>query len=192
MSITQFTGDAAERFAEALEYYESQNAAGMVIDLRNNPGGLLTDVLEIADSILPEGVIVYTQERDGHRTDYYSDAEMCDLPLVVLVNDMSASASEILAASVQTFDRGLVVGTTTYGKGIVQSLLTFEEDGAGMQLTTSAYFAGDGTSIHGVGVTPDIQVALEGERIPLTPDPVSDNQLAAALEALAGLIDAAE
>ena len=190
VSIAQFTGDAAERFEEAIDYFKEQNIAGMVIDLRNNPGGLLTEVIQIADSILPEGEIVYIQDREGRRTDYYSDADGYDVPLVVLVNDMSASASEILAVAVQTFDRGTVVGMTTYGKGIVQSLLTFEEDGAGMQLTTASYYGSDGRSIHGVGVTPDIEVALEADHIPLNPDPISDNQLATALKELEQLINA--
>ena len=190
VSIAQFTGDAAERFAEAIDYFKEQNIAGMVIDLRNNPGGLLTEVIQIADSILPEGEIVYIQDREGRRTDYYSDADGYDVPLVVLVNDMSASASEILAVAVQTFERGTVVGMTTYGKGIVQSLLTFEEDGAGMQLTTASYYGSDGRSIHGVGVTPDIEVALEADHIPLNPDPISDNQLATALKELERLINA--
>lgn len=189
VSIAQFTGDAAERFEEAIDYFKEQNIAGMVIDLRNNPGGLLTEVIQIADSILPEGEIVYIQDREGRRTDYYSDADGYDVPLVVLVNDMSASASEILAVAVQTFDRGTVVGMTTYGKGIVQSLLTFEEDGAGMQLTTASYYGSDGRSIHGVGVTPDIEVALEADHIPLNPDPISDNQLATALKELERLIN---
>lgn len=190
VSIAQFTGDAAERFEEAIDYFKEQNIAGMVIDLRNNPGGLLTEVIQIADSILPEGEIVYIQDREGRRTDYYSDADGYDVPLVVLVNDMSASASEILAVAVQTFDRGTVVGMTTYGKGIVQSLLTFEEDGAGMQLTTASYYGSDGRSIHGVGVMPDIEVALEADHIPLNPDPISDNQLATALKELERLINA--
>ena len=110
VSISQFTGDAADRFDEALGYFKGHNAKGMIIDLRSNPGGLLTEVNRIADRILPKGIIVYIQDRNGVRTDYYSDAEMYDIPVVVLVNDMSASASEILAASVQALDRGTVVG----------------------------------------------------------------------------------
>ena len=156
----------------------------MVIDLRNNPGGLLTEVVEIADSILPEGVIVYTEDRAGKREDFYSDKDMCDIPLTVLVNDMSASASELLAAAVKSFDRGEIVGVTTYGKGIVQTRVDFAEDGSAIQLTTSSYYAGDGTSIHQVGVEPDVVVPLEMSYVPVDPDPVSDNQLAKALEIL--------
>ena len=184
VSISQFTGDAADRFDEALGYFKGHNARGMVIDLRSNPGGLLTEVNRIADRILPKGIIVYIQDRDGKRTDYYSDEEMYDIPLVVLVNRMSASASEILAASVQALERGKVVGVTTYGKGIVQTLKTFDDDGAGMQYTTSSYYDAQGRSINGVGVTPDVEVALDGDRVPVEPDPESDNQLAKALEVL--------
>ena len=184
VSISQFSGDAAERFDEALGYFKGHNVKGMIIDLRNNPGGLLTEVNRIADRILPKGIIVYIQDRDGVRTDYYSDAEMYDIPVVVLVNRMSASASEILAASVQALERGKVVGVTTYGKGIVQTLKTFEPDGAGMQYTTSSYYDAQGRSINGVGITPDVEVALEGDRVPMDPDPESDNQLSTALEVL--------
>ena len=184
VSIAQFTGDAASCFEEAISAFKAKGIAGMVIDLRNNPGGLLTEVNRIADSILPKGVIVYVQDRQGTRTDYYSDEEYYDVPMAVLVNGMSASASEILAASVQALDRGTVVGLTTYGKGVVQTMTTFPEDGAGMQYTTASYFDANGRSINGVGVEPDIEVALEGERVPLEPDPEHDNQLAAAIEAV--------
>lgn len=184
VSISQFTGDAADRFDEALGYFKGHNARGMVIDLRSNPGGLLNEVNRIADRILPKGIIVYIQDRDGVRTDYYSDEDMYDIPVVVLVNRRSASASEILAAAVQALDRGKVVGVTTYGKGVVQTLKTFEEDGAGMQYTTASYYDAKGRSINGVGVTPDVEVPLDGDRIPVDPDPESDNQLAAALAIL--------
>lgn len=189
VAISQFTGDAADRFDEALGYFKGHNAKGMVIDLRSNPGGLLTEVNRIADRILPKGIIVYIQDRDGVRTDYYSDEDMYDIPLVVLVNSRSASASEILAASVQALERGKVVGMTTYGKGVVQTLKTFEEDGAGIQYTTASYYDAKGRSINGVGVTPDVEVALDGERVPVRPDPESDNQLATALETLRGEMD---
>lgn len=192
VSITQFTGDAADRFDEALGYFKGHNVKGMVIDLRSNPGGLLTEVNRIADRILPKGIIVYIQDREGVRTDYYSDEDMYDIPVVVLVNRRSASASEILAASVQALDRGKVVGVTTYGKGVVQTLKTFEDDGAGMQYTTASYYDAQGRSINGVGVTPDVEVALEGERIPVDPDPASDNQLSAALDVLRQEMDARE
>lgn len=188
ISLTQFTGDAADRFQQALDDLRAQGAKGLVVDVRNNPGGLLDQVVKIADSLLPQGLIVYIEERDGTRLDYYSDEALYDVPLVVLVNDMSASASEILAASVQALGRGEVVGLTTYGKGIVQTLVSFDPDGAGLQLTTSSYYDANGRSIHGVGVTPDVEVALEGDSIPLDPDPKSDNQLAVAIEEIEKMI----
>ena len=184
IGISQFTGDAAGVFREAVEAFEARGIEGLVVNVRNNPGGLLDQVVSIADSLLPKGVIVYVKERDGTRQDYYSDESLFDVPLAVLVNDMSASASEILASAVQAFDRGTVVGTVTFGKGIVQSLHTYQEDGAGIQLTTSSYYDAMDRCPQGVGVQPDIEVVLEVDSVPLDPDPQSDNQLAAAIEAI--------
>ena len=184
VSISQFTGNAAAVFHEAIESFRNSGAKGLVIDLRNNPGGWLDQAVSIADEVLPTGVIVYVLEKDGSRQDYYSDEAQFDVPLAVLVNDMSASASEILASAVQAFDRGAIVGVNTYGKGIVQSLITYQEDGAGIQVTTSSYYDALDRCPHKVGVKPDIEVALEAETVPTNPDPASDNQLAAAIEAV--------
>ena len=181
LSIAQFTGDAADVCAEAFEYFREQGAVGMIIDVRNNPGGYLDQVVDIADGILPEGVIVYIKSRNGSREDYYSDANYYGVPLVVLVNESSASASEILAASVQTLGRGTVIGTTTFGKGIVQTLKTFSDDGSAMQLTTSVYYDANDRTPNGAGIEPDIVLAFEGDEIPLEPDPSRDNQLAEAI-----------
>lgn len=163
INIFQFSGDAVSAFQAALEAAQAADAQGIVIDLRNNPGGLLDDVVEIADLLLPEGRIVYIEDRAGAREDFYSDGEYCDLPLAILVNDMSASASEILAAAVQDFDRGIVLGTQTYGKGIVQTLVRFDEDGAGMQYTSACYYTPSGRNIHGTGVTPDIVIEADSD-----------------------------
>ena len=158
IGIFQFSGDAVSTFEEALKALQARNAEGLVIDLRNNPGGVLDDVVAIADKMLPEGIIVYTKNREGIREDFYSDAEHTELPLTVLINDMSASAAEIFAAAVQDFERGTVIGEKSYGKGIVQTVIRFENDGAGMQYTSSSYFTPSGTNIHGIGVTPDLIV----------------------------------
>lgn len=184
INIAQFTGDASQVFHDAIDAFRAAKVEGLVIDVRNNPGGLLDQVVSIADAILPKGLIVYTQQRDGKRQDYYSDASFYDVPLTVLVNGMSASASEILAGSVQALGRGKVVGLKTYGKGIVQSLQTFQSDGAGMQLTTASYYDALDRCPQGVGVQPDVEVALESQTIPAEPDPVSDNQLAEAIALL--------
>lgn len=188
IGITQFTGNASAVFHEAIESFKQQNVRGLIVDVRNNPGGLLDQVVNIADELLPTGVIVYIKEKDGNRQDFYSNEEMYDVPLVVLVNDMSASASEILASAVQAFGRGTVMGTTTYGKGIVQSLITYKEDNAGIQLTTSSYYDALDRSPHKVGVQPDVEVPLEAEFVSEEPDPEGDNQLAAAIEEIERLI----
>ena len=186
IEICQFSGDDVKGFRAAMKELQAENVRGLVVDLRNNPGGLLTDVVEIADLLLPEGAVVYVENRVGERITYSSDAEYWDVPLVVLINGMSASASEILAAAVQDFDRGALVGTRSYGKGIVQSLLVFESDGAGMQYTSATYYTPSGRCIHGMGVSPDIvMVAPEGYyNLTGVPDPESDVQLKAALEQL--------
>ena len=186
INIFQFTGDDVTAFEEALQSLEEAQVQGLVIDLRNNPGGKLDDVVAIADLLLPEGVVVYTEDRAGSRGNYYSDEEYCKLPLAVLINDMSASASEILAAAVQDYDRGSIVGTQSYGKGIVQTLLNFEEDGAGMQYTSAQYFTPSGKNIHGTGVTPDIYIeaAENSHDYSGVPDLENDVQLQAAVAAV--------
>lgn len=193
INISQFSGNDVEGFQEAVSALEAADVSGVIIDIRNNPGGLLTDVVEIADALLPEGLIAYVEDGHGNRTEYTSDADYWDVPLVVMVNGMSASASELLSAAIQDYGRGTIVGTTTYGKGIVQTLITFAEDGAGMQLTTASYYSPSGRSIHENGVEPDVTVELSEDCDLTVPSPnlENDNQLAAALEALQARIDAA-
>ena len=186
VSISQFTGNDVDGFTEAMEACKSADVAGIVVELRGNPGGLLTDVVKIADMLLPEGLVTYVEDRDGNRQEERSDAEYWDVPMVVLVNGMSASASELFTAAMQDYDRATVVGTRTFGKGIVQTLITFSEDGAGMQLTTASYFSPKGRSIHQTGVEPDVTVELSEDSIlsGISPDPERDNQLAIALQEL--------
>ena len=184
IEIFQFSGDDVTGFTEALNKLEAQGAKALIVALRNNPGGALSDVVSIADQLLGECTVVYTEDRDGGRVDYYSNAEMCELPLAVLINDMSASASEILAAAVQDMDRGTIVGTRSYGKGIVQTVVTFEDDGAGMQYTSAQYFTPSGKNIHGTGVTPDVVVSAEFNNYSGEPDVENDIQLQAAMRAV--------
>lgn len=190
LELYDFQGDAVEGFEEALKAFEEAGVQGVIVDVRDNPGGYLNVVVDICDMILPEGLIVYTEDRYGKREEFHSDASCNDIPMVVLTNGNSASAAEIFAAAVQDYGRGVVVGETTYGKGIVQSVITFREDGAGMQLTTSAYYTPNGRSIHETGVTPDVEVQpAEGYvRANFIPDTENDAQLRAAIDALTGLI----
>ncbi|MBQ4089562.1 MAG: S41 family peptidase [Clostridia bacterium] len=191
--LYEFENSTADSFFEASDYFKAQNARGMVIDLRDNPGGLLTSVVEIADSLLPKGKVIYTEDRIGDMSAYYSDDEKWDIPLVVLINGNSASASEILAASVQDYERGQVIGTTSYGKGIVQLMLTYP-DGAGMQYTESRYFTPNGRSIHQVGVEPDIIIEMDDDYDPSIRgvNLENDNQLEEALKILEEEIQKAE
>lgn len=186
INIFQFTGDVVTAFEKALEDLQANGADGVVIDLRNNPGGVLDDVVAIADEVLPAGVIVYTEDRQGKREDFYSDEACNDIPMTVLINDMSASASEIFAAAVQDYDRGTIVGEKSYGKGVVQTVIEYEDDGAGMQYTSSSYFTPKGESIHGVGVTPDILVGSEDGYVSYSgiPDVERDVQLQVAIDTL--------
>ena len=185
LSIYQFTGDDVEGVKEAISAFQQAGVSALVVDVRSNPGGLLTDVVDICDMLLPEGLIVYTEDRGGAREEFYADGEYWDVPMAVLVNGDSASASEIFAAAVQDSGRGVIVGETTFGKGLVQTLYSFAE-GDGVQITTSAYYTPSGKSIHGQGVTPDIEVALAADASVIyhAPDAANDAQLRAALDAL--------
>ena len=157
--VYDFMGDAVDGFKEAVAYFREQGAKGMILDLRSNGGGLVTDAVQIADVLLPEGVIVSTEDRYGNRTEERSDADMLGLPLAVLVNGYSASASEIVAGAIKDTGVGTLVGEKTFGKGIVQAVYPFTSDGAGIQLTVARYFTPSGVCIHGVGIEPDVEVA---------------------------------
>ena len=184
IALYEFVGDDVEGFRQAMDQLSAQGVKKVILDLRSNPGGRLDDVVEIADLLMGEGLIVYTVDRYGQRSEYFSDGQMWDVELAVLVNDMSASASEILAAALQDAGRAVIVGEQTFGKGIVQTQITFREDGAGMQLTTASYYTPSGRSIHGVGVTPDIQVEMDEENFSGTLSLEQDPQLRAAWQVL--------
>ena len=190
--IYEFMGDAVLGFKDAVAALS--NAKAFIIDVRSNPGGLLTDVVSIADIVLPEGLIVYIEDRAGKRETYYSDSTAFSVPLAVLTNNMSASASEILAGSVQDYGIGIIVGENTFGKGLVQSMIPFRSDGAGVQLTTARYFTPNGRMIHDVGIKPDFEVTL-GEEYDATvigPDPSNDAQLRTAVSELEKMIAGAD
>lgn len=159
ISISSFIETTGEDFSQALKELEEDGAQGLVLDLRDNGGGLVDACVQVADEFLDEGVVVYVEDRDGNRTDYDAKDGKTDLKTVVLVNENSASASEILAAALQ--DNGFeIVGQTTYGKGVIQSTAQLEDDSA-LKLTIMQYFSPDGNAINEKGVTPDHQVANE-------------------------------
>ncbi len=157
--ITEFDKVTSQQFADALNALQAEGMERLIIDLRNNGGGNVDAVCEIADKLLPEGLIVYTEYSDGERMDRNSDAECIDLPMAVLMNGSSASASEILAGALQDYGVAEIVGTQSYGKGIVQSILDLQ-DGTALKLTTAKYYTPNGNNIHGVGITPDVEIDL--------------------------------
>lgn len=157
IKITGFEDQTSEDFATALRDLEVKGAKGLIIDLRNNGGGLVDEGVEIADKLMGKGTITYLQDRNGKKEYYESDAPKTNLPYVILVNDGTASTSEIVAAAIKDSDDGQLVGMTTFGKGIVQSTSQLP-DGDAIKLTIKQYFSPLGTTIHKVGVTPDFVV----------------------------------
>lgn len=162
--LYSFDGQAAKNFKEAIEDLQNKGMKGLILDLRGNGGGLLEVCREIADVLLPEGLVVYSESRSGKRTEYKSDADALGIPLVILVNEYSASASEVLTGAVQDYGVGTVIGTTTFGKGVVQTMKPYEDGGA-LKLTTYKYFTPKGRDINKKGIEPDIQVEMTEEAI---------------------------
>lgn len=160
IQITQFTGLTSDQFAEQYKELTDQGMKALIVDLRNNPGGLLDSVVDTLRQILPEGMIVYTQTKDGTKKEYTCDGETpIEIPLTVLVNENSASASEIFAGAVHDHEIATLVGTKTFGKGIVQQTFPFT-DGSAIKMTIAKYYTPNGVCIHGEGITPDVEVEL--------------------------------
>jgi carboxyl-terminal processing protease len=157
--IESFERPTAEQFENALVELYAQGMNGLIIDLRNNPGGLFCIVNEITDRLIPEGIITYTIDADNHRENHYSGPDYLGLPLVLLVNERSASASEVLSGAVRDTQTGTIVGTQTFGKGVVQSLLYLSDDTA-IKLTIQRYYTPSGDCIQGIGITPHVIVEM--------------------------------
>lgn len=185
LRIREFDVVTVDQYTEAMAELKGHGIKGLVLDLRSNPGGDLASVVDIARKILPEGLIVYTEDKEGNRKEYTSDGSReIDIPMVVLVNEYSASASEILAGAIQDYNKGTLVGTTTYGKGIVQQIQTLD-DGTALKLTISAYYTPSGRNIHGIGIEPDIELEYDYD---LSEKEGIDNQVEKAIEILEGKI----
>lgn len=179
--IAEFDSVTYEQYKEALEDLEDQGMERLIVDLRSNPGGNLDTVCDILDLMLPEGLIVYTEDKNGEREEYTSDEEnQFDKPLVVMMNGYSASASEIFAGAIQDYGLGQIVGTQSYGKGVVQSVFDLQ-DGTSVKLTIAEYFTPNGRSIDGEGITPDVEVEYQYDEN----NPDADNQLEKAMEVVA-------
>ncbi len=180
LALSEFDTVSYEQYKEALDALEAEGMQGLIVDLRNNPGGNLSTVCEIVDLMIPKGLIVYTEDKYGNRQEYSSDGRNeFTKPLVVLVNGNSASASEIYAGAIQDYGTGKIVGTQTYGKGVVQQLFDLG-DGTSVKLTVSQYFTPNGRNIQDIGITPDVEVEYEADE----EDPDADNQLDEAISVL--------
>lgn len=180
IDVMEFDAVTAEQYEKALEDLESQGMQGLIVDLRSNPGGSLDTVVEMLDRMLPEGTLVTVNTKAGEEEVYKSDEEhQFDKPLVVLVNGYSASASEIYAGTIQEYGTGKIVGTQTYGKGVVQQLFDLK-DGSSLKLTIAEYLISGEKSINGVGVIPDVEVEYEYDE----EEPQKDSQLEKAIEIL--------
>ncbi len=183
IKISEFRANTLEDFALGLEDVLSQGAQGLIVDLRNNPGGYAHVVLGITDFFVPKGeLMAYSMKNDGSRQDYYAQQDAVDVPLVVLVNEGSASASELFAGSVQALGIGKLVGTKTYGKAVGQSSYDLH-DGTNIYLTDSRYYTPNGNCIDGIGLTPDVLVEVDAEQKKnlLLLAPEEDTQLQRAL-----------
>ena len=179
LKITEFDEVTYDQYLNTFAELKGKGMKGMILDLRNNPGGNLDTVCQIARRILPKGIIVYTKDNRGKRVDYDSDGKHeIQIPLVVLVNGNSASASEILAGAIKDYHLGKLVGTTTFGKGIVQQIIDLN-DGTALKLTVSDYYTPSGKNIHGIGIDPDEKVELDVDALKKDG---SDNQLNKAVE----------
>ena len=185
IKLLEFDEVTAEQFRAALDQLEEQEMEKQIIDVRDNPGGVLQTVCDMLDELLPEGLIVYTEDKDGNKKEYTSDGEhQFTKPLAVLTNENSASASEIFAGAIQDYSLGTIVGTTTFGKGIVQRIF-YLSDGTGVKLTVAKYYTPKGHDIHKKGITPDVEVELdENLKNKITISHDEDNQLQKAIKLL--------
>lgn len=181
IKITEFDSITTSQFKEAIDAAREADMKGLIIDLRGNPGGNLDVVVDICREILPQGLVVYTEDKYGNRNEFSCDGKNeIDVPLVVLIDGGSASASEIMAGAVKDYGIGTLIGTTTYGKGIVQSILPLG-DGSAIKITTSKYFTPNGNNIHKIGIEPDEEVKFDSDKYL---EDETDNQLDYAMDYL--------
>ncbi len=185
--VTEFDEVTINQFSNALASARTDGMKGLILDLRANPGGSLNAVVEMLKMMLPEGMIVYTEDKNGKRSEYTCDGgHELEVPLVLLVDKNSASASEIMAGAIKDYGLGTLVGTTTFGKGIVQQIIPFR-DGSAVKVTISAYYTPKGNNIHGIGIEPDVVCEFDGEAYYGSEDH-PDNQLEKAKEVLRGML----
>ena len=183
IAISEFISDTGKDFASALEKAEAAGAKGLIVDLRDNGGGLVSASIAVADELMEKGVVVSTIDHDGRTNTYTTSAGRTSLPYVVLINGNTASASEILSAGIQDNKEGIIIGTLSFGKGIIQNVMTLS-DGSAVKYTELQYLSPNGNPIHGVGITPDIEIDLTEDCYDEHGFLVNDVQLNKAIEVL--------
>ncbi|HPL99327.1 MAG TPA: S41 family peptidase [Bacillota bacterium] len=181
--ITMFDEDTGSEFKKALKELTSQNMKGLILDLRQNPGGFINQCVDVADELLDEGLVVYTEDKAKKREDYKSGKGKLEVPFVVLIDEGSASASEIVSGAVKDRKAGLLIGVKTFGKGLVQSIEQLK-DGSGIKLTTQKYYTPNGISINKIGIQPDIEVKAPEPEEGQNPEDVKDVQMERAIAEL--------
>ncbi len=178
IKVTEFDTVTSQQYTDALDDLESQGMERLIVDLRNNPGGNVSTVCDMLDRMLPEGLIVYTQDKDGNKNEATSDEEnQFTKPMVVLMNGNSASASEIYAGAIQDYGLGKIVGTQSYGKGVVQQIFDLGDE-TSLKITIADYYTPKGRNINGQGISPDVEVEYQKDEN----DADADNQLEKAIE----------
>ncbi|MBE0449331.1 MAG: S41 family peptidase [Clostridia bacterium] len=184
LRLSMFDDNSASEFDQHTKDLIGAGAKGIVLDLRQNPGGYLSQCVKIADLMLGKKMIVYTEGRNGDNEEFYSDAKKYDVEWVVLTDGGSASASEILTGALKDHGAATIIGTTTFGKGVVQIVKPYDLN-TGFKLTTSQYFTPNGMNIHGIGIEPDIFIEMDESYFELeSPTDEDDNQLQRAIEVL--------
>ena len=183
--ISSFVNGTQKDFEDALADLQGQGMQGIVFDMRDNGGGMVDSVVAILDDILPAGTVVYTMDKSGKREDYTSDdAKKIDIPVTVLVNENTASAAEIFTGAIRDFNYGTIIGTNTFGKGIVQSTVPLS-DGSAVKITVATYYTPSGECIHEKGIKPDIELEFSyADENPTEYDELKDNQVQKAMEVL--------
>ncbi|MGN0479998.1 MAG: S41 family peptidase, partial [Lachnospiraceae bacterium] len=185
IQISQFIGTTAAHFRREYDKCLEAGAKGIIIDVRENPGGLMTSVLDVLDMLCPKDLLMYTEDKNGNRVDQYGKSdEEATIPMAVLVNGNSASAAEVFSGDLQDYGKAVIIGTQTFGKGIVQAIKSLG-DGTGVKYTTSKYYTAKGQDIHGHGVTPDVVIEYVESDVPDEEYTYrDDNQVMKAIEVL--------
>lgn len=186
IQISSFDEDVAENFKEKIVELKNQGMEGMILDLRGNPGGYLTEAVKVASQFIPKGEIVtYTIDKYGNKQESKSvGGEAEGMPLVILIDGGSASASEVVTGALRDYEAGTIVGTTSFGKGVVQQLIEFSDESGGLKVTTSKYYTPNGENIHKIGIEPDIEVEIPDEISQQEYDRSIDPQFNKALEVI--------